>query len=314
MNKTRFSNTELKGQAIARRRANEQLLRVPWRRFRGAYEEYPRWQAYALWSRAVIATEGCAPSWFLTDLQERCPGFIEDVASPREPELMAFHLLEWVHNQKFGYAKRQGWLDALAFYGVRHPRSQVAWAYWEQCEDECNTTQPAPFPTFDKWWHAALQWEPYDKTNHSVAVRAVESYLDWEAQVLWLRPLLGTDLIVDKRVIFEIERRCPGISKFEGSRVGESLQAKSSIWGRLMNWGKDHCLSQAKEEGWLDSLLEQVRSHAWHVRMRAYATHLAKELSRNRAVPFPSFRQWEQAAGEYVKAGSGLIRQKHFTR
>ena len=65
-----------------------------------------------------------------------------------------------------------------------------------------------------------------------------------------------------------------------------------------MKWGKDHCLSQAKEEGWLDSLREQVRSHPWHVRMRAYAAHWTQEWSRSRALPYPSFRQWEQAAEE----------------
>jgi len=28
-----------------------------------AYEEYIRWQAFALWARAVVESEGCAPSW-----------------------------------------------------------------------------------------------------------------------------------------------------------------------------------------------------------------------------------------------------------
>jgi hypothetical protein len=48
-NHRRFSKTELKVQGIARRRADDQLLRVPWGRFRSAYEEYPRWHALALW-------------------------------------------------------------------------------------------------------------------------------------------------------------------------------------------------------------------------------------------------------------------------
>ena len=81
-----------------------------------------------------------------------------------------------------------------------------------------------------------------------------------------------------------------------------------------MKWGKDHCLSQAREEGWLDLLLEQVRSHPWHVRMQAYATHWTKEWSRSRALPYPSFHQWEQAAERYVKADPDLMRQKPFTR
>jgi hypothetical protein len=314
MKAPRISRVELRVQALASRRANSQLLRVPWRRFRRAYEEYPSWQALALWGRAVVATEGRAPSGLLPTFRERCPGFIEGEAPSQEPELLAFHLLEWVHNERFGHAKRQGWLDALTFYGVRHPRSRVVWAYWEHCESEWNTQRPTSCPTFDKWWRSALQWELCDKTSYLAAARAVKRYLDWEALMLWLRPLLGTELALRRHVISELERRCPGISKFEGSGVRESHLAKLSIWRRVVKWGEDHCLSQAKEEGWLDSLREQVRSHPWHVRMRAYAAHLSQEWSRNRALPYPSFGQWEQAAEEYVKAEPGLVRQRPSTR
>ena len=59
---SRFSPAELTARAMAMRRANAQLLHVPWRRFRRAYEEYPHWQCLAPWSRAVIATELRIPS------------------------------------------------------------------------------------------------------------------------------------------------------------------------------------------------------------------------------------------------------------
>src|SRR4029077_5643378 len=134
MKAPRFSIAELKVGAIASRRANEKLLLIQWRRFRRAYEEYPRWQAVALWGRAVIATEVHAPSWVLATLRKRCPRFIGDAASSQQPELLAFHLLDWVHNQRFGYAKRQGWLDGLAFFGVRDPPSPGVWGHlgaWE---------------------------------------------------------------------------------------------------------------------------------------------------------------------------------------
>jgi len=310
----RFSNAELNVRGIASRRANRQLSRVPWRRFRSAYEEYPHWQAFALWSRAVLASEGHVPSGLVTTLRERCPGFIEDEASSREPELLAFHLLEWVHNQRFGYAKRQGWLDALTFYGVRHPFSRGAWAYWEHCENEWNARRPTSLPTFDTWWRAALRWELCDRANSLAFSSAVERYLDWEALVLWLRPLFGTSLTLPQHAISELERRCPDISKLVGSGSHKSRQTRSTMWHCVKKWGEDHCLSQAKEEGWIDTLLEQVRSHPWHVRMRAYAAHLRQEWSRNRALPYPTFGQWEQAAEEYVKAELGLVPQRPSTR
>src|SRR5260370_30444089 len=165
MKAPRFSTAELKVGAIASRRANEQLLLVQWRRFRRAYEEYPRWQAFALWSRAVIATEGHVPSGLLTTLRERCPGFIEYAVSSQPPELLAFHLLDWVHHQRFGYAKLQGWLDALTYYGARHPRSRGAWAYWEHCENEWKTKRLTSLPSFDKWWLTAIRWDLFTRTS-----------------------------------------------------------------------------------------------------------------------------------------------------
>jgi hypothetical protein len=122
--------------------------------------------------------------------------------------------------------------------------------------------------------------------------------------------LFGTKLILRQPVLSELERRCPGVSKLDGSGARESRQVRLSISHRVMQWGNEHCVSQAREEGWIDSLREQVRSHPWHVRMRAYAAHLTQEWSRNRALPYPSFGQWEQAAEEYVKAEPGLVRQR----
>src|SRR4029077_4654188 len=314
MKAPRFSIAELKVGAIASRRANEQLLLVQWRRFRRAYEEYPRWQAVALWGRAVIATEGHAPSWVLATLRKRCPRFIGDAASSQQPELLAFHLLDWVHNQRFGYAKRQGWLDALTFYGVRHPRSRGAWAYWEQCENEWSTKRPTSLPTFDKWWRTALRWELCDRVTSLAVNRAVEKYIDWETLVLWLRPLFNSRLKLPPDVISELEGKCPGIFKLDGSGTFEKLQARSKIWHRVMQWGKDHCLSQARKEGWLDSLLEQVRSHPWHVRMQAYATHWTEEWSRSHMLSYPSRYQWEQAAETYVRGNPRMRRQKPLMR
>jgi hypothetical protein len=56
MKAPRFSSIELKVEGMARRKANRQLLRVPWGRFRRAYDEYPRWQALALWGELLAGT------------------------------------------------------------------------------------------------------------------------------------------------------------------------------------------------------------------------------------------------------------------
>jgi hypothetical protein len=160
MSDTKFSNSELKVQAIARRRANAQLMRVPWSRFRKAYDKYPRWQALALWVQAVIAAEDSVPAWIIDDLRKCCPGFVEHEATSHDPKLMGLHLLEWAHNHEFASAKEEGWLDALTFYGVRHPLSQSAWAYWEHCEEEWGKRSLSSYPNFEEWLAAAAEYRP----------------------------------------------------------------------------------------------------------------------------------------------------------
>ena len=164
MSDRNFSKSELKVQAIARRRANAQLMRVPWLRFRKAYEEYPRWQALALWVQVVIAAGDSVPTWITDDLAKRCPGFVQHEATSHEPKLMGLHLLEWVHKHEFASAKEEGWLDALTFYGVRHPRSQSAWAYWEHCEEEWSRRSLSSYPNFEEWLAAAAEYRP-DRNN-----------------------------------------------------------------------------------------------------------------------------------------------------
>jgi len=40
---------------------------------------------------------------------------------------------QWVHNQAFGFAKEEGWLDALVFYGFETPAPRDT-DVWEHCE------------------------------------------------------------------------------------------------------------------------------------------------------------------------------------
>lgn len=299
-----FSKAELKVQAIAKRRANDQLLRVPWTKFRKAYEEYPRWHALALWVQGIVTMQDSVPPWLVTELGKHCPAFVEQEASSQEPKLIALHLLEWIHNREFGQAKRQGWLDALTFYGVRHPRAERVWAYWEHCEKKWSREQPNVFPGFDEWWHKALQMELWDDKEYLEVAHAVEAYVDWKALLLWLRPLFASQVKLPQHVKSELERRRPGILGCQSSRTRQDSQEKSKIWQRLARWGKDRRLSEAKQAGWLDSVLQRVRLHPRHARLVTYGKHWAKKWSANPTRPYPSFLQWRQAADRFIVAGS----------
>lgn len=297
----RFAQAELRVQALATRQARKQLLRIPWRQFSIAYEEYPRWQGLILWSRAILAGESRVPSMLVTTLQERCPGFMEAEARSREPGLLGLRLLEWIHQHVFGYAQRQGWLDALTFYGVRHPGSRAAWAFWENEGSRMRAKVP---PSFDQWWQAAQHSKFCDETSYSDVGKAVERYLNWEGLLLWISPLLAANLTLPPYALSEMERRCPDLFTAGRADAVENVREGSNVRRLLFKWKREHCLRQAQEEGWLGSLIGQVRIHPWHVRMRAYASQESKRRSRNRAFLYPSFLHWQQKAESYVETGS----------
>ncbi len=92
MKTPRFSSIELKAQGMARRKANHQLLRVPWGTFRRAYEEYPRWQALALWGELVVGMGACGQSYLLATLNKHCRGFVAGRSRLRRSEPLALNL------------------------------------------------------------------------------------------------------------------------------------------------------------------------------------------------------------------------------
>ena len=287
---------------IASRRARRQLMQVPWDRFHKAYEEYIRWQAFVLRARAVVESEGCAPSWLEGILRRRCPGFAEEVGRSNMPELLGLQLLPWVHNRAFGYAKREGWLDALMFYGFRDARSQGNWAYWEHCESEWKKRRPASVPTFAKWRRSALNWKLHGHVSCAVVAKAVEKYIDFEAFVYWLRPLFQTAMIqLPAHIALELGQECPGLLEFVSTHISTVCGDPSRRWQRLLYWGKDHVLTQAKKEDWLDCVLYHARIHPRHLRMADYTPLWSRSRIENPTSPHPSFGEWKRDADSYIR-------------
>ena len=302
MKKVKFTKLERRVGDIASRRACRQLMQVPWDRFHKAYEEYIRWQAFALWARAVVELEGNAPSWLEAILRKRCPGFAEEAARSNKPELLGLQLLPWVHNQVFGFAKQEGWLDALVFYGFRDTRSQGYWTYWEHCESEWKKRRPAPVPTFAQWRRSALSRKLHGDVSYAVVAKAVEKFIDFEAVVYWLRPLFQTSKFqLPAHVAPELGQECPGLLEFVNTHISAAYRDQSRSWPRLFNWGKGHVLSHAKKEGWLDCVLRQISIHPRHVRMADYARLSCKSRADNPASPHPSFGEWRRDAESYVR-------------
>ena len=302
MKARRFLHSELKVRAIARRRANKQLMRVPWDRFHKAYEEYLRWEALALWVRTIAGAEGGVPSLLAATLRKHCPGFIENEALLNEPRLLGFRFHEWIHNHIFDFARREGWLDALTFYGVRDLRSQSSWTYWEYCEQEWHRRRPASYPSFEKWLCLAINYNPHHETSVANIDDGIERHIEWKTFDCWCHPLLGTKIELPRRIVAELERRCPGFLQasspdFMRGRAGEQVKTQR----HLMTWIEDHFFSEPKKEGWFDLIRQQTRMHPRYARIEQYSKRWDKTWSQNPTVIYPSFVQWRHAAENYVE-------------
>ncbi|MGB6875416.1 MAG: hypothetical protein WBD87_05225 [Candidatus Acidiferrales bacterium] len=293
-----FSGTELKVQMLASRLARRQLLRVPWRLFRRAYEEYPQWQGLALWSHSVMAGEGHDPSDLLRTLRDRCPGFVGGAISPAD---LSLGLLEWIHEREFGYAKRQGWLDALIFYGVRHPRSQAAWACWEGYEKKWSQAQTKMLLPFNQWWQSTQETRLCGTVSYGELATTIRRCIDWKTVSLWLRPLSARNVEVPPHVASELNRRYASILSRRDSGPSQHSPEKSETWQEFNKRVRDHCLSAAQRGGWLSILLREVRSHPEHIHIVNYGNHWAKE---KQPLCYPSFRQWRQTADCYIEKTS----------
>jgi len=296
-----FSKLELQVEGTARRRADRQLLCVPWGRFRRAYEEYPRWQALALWSEVVIQAGSRGESLLSVTIQKHCPAFGPTRSLLHKSQPAGIHLLEWVHTKRFGRAKQQGWLDALIFYGVRHPLSRGAWRYWEVCQTEFSGTRSAPIIGFERWWRAAQQAK-FDRHRPCAAIRlAVERYVESEAFRLWLRPLVCSALPLPARVLGEI-RRHPTLSLVCGSAHHGSGLTTKEAWRRSLQTGANiHLRSTTQGDGTPNEFLEQVRLHPWYVRIHAFAAHEESQGKRSQPSRCRSFRQWQRDASNYME-------------
>jgi hypothetical protein len=302
MKTAKFSKLETKVRDITARWAYRQLISVPWLRFHTAYEKYIRWHGFALWVRAVVESERSTPSWLAAILQKRCPGFTIEAARSNKTGPLSFDLLSWVHNQAFAFAKKEGWLDALVFYGFRDARAQGSWEYWEHCESEWRRRRPAAFPTFLEWRRSALNRKLQGDVRCAAVAKAVEKYLDFETVIYWLRPLLQAPQIqLPAYVALDLEQEYPGLLEFVNTHVAAACRDQSRSWRRLLRWGKDHLLSQEKERGGLDCVLRHARMHPRHTRIVRYAVRCRKSRLENPALPHPSLRQWQRQVRVWVE-------------
>jgi hypothetical protein len=143
-------------------RIAERQARIPSpERLSEAITYYIEWHAFAYWARLVDETQGPLCPGFHQILEERSPGFLASAAEhakkhPNEPKFLWLRLITWVDNQIFGFAKMEGWSDALSYYAARDPRMDKVFAYWQECDVSWKEERPAVLPDFEQWRGRAL--------------------------------------------------------------------------------------------------------------------------------------------------------------
>ena len=290
---------ERKVQGIAERRATKQLMRIPWNRFQKAYDEYPRWEALALWVRAIVQIEGVAPPRVVATVGEQCPRFLDARTSSKESSPLGLRLQEWIHERVFVTARREGWLDALVFYGVRSLRSQNTWAYWERCEEEWDRKPPSSYPGFKEWLRMAQNYDSRRGLRLAALAGDVEKYVEWSTFSRWLEPFASVEDPLPKHVATELERRCPGFLHQGNSQVRAHGHTGRQTGRKFMNWIEEHLFAEAKQQGILGTVRNQAKMHPLYARMARYSKLFNKGCREN--LGYPSFAQWRSRAESYIE-------------
>jgi len=134
----RDSTTRL--QQAARERADDEARRIPWQRLLDARNEYIDWQEFSLWVRSILEVENRIPDCLVEILDDRVPGFLGSEKQLRLQAAMGrplpVRLEDWIDDHIFGFAKQEGWFNAITYYAIRDPRYQRAEVCWSECTEK----------------------------------------------------------------------------------------------------------------------------------------------------------------------------------
>ena len=305
-------------QRLARDRADSQSRRIPWQRLYDTRNQYVDWQEFYLWARSILDIENGVPDWLGGILNDRCPGFLqceeELTAKAITARPLALRLEDWIDEHIFGFAKDEGWFNAITYYAVRDSRYQRAEVCWSECVEKWKEAKPVQYPTFEEWKGMASQC---DETAHLTPrerkarassrlvhpgrlTEAIARYMDWEALACWARPALECASCLPAEVTSELEFRCPGFLDVELNAQQDSSRGTSHASQRMMLWIADHFFKDARTEGWFEAILIQTRTHPRAIRTMEFSDHCSQIWSSRLPRPYPSFEQWRRDADSYV--------------
>jgi hypothetical protein len=80
----------------------------------------------------------------MADFQEE----VSSKAATNRP--LALRLEDWIDDHFFGFAKQEGWFNAIAYYAIRDPRYQRAEVCWSQSVEGWKKAKPLRLPSFQE--------------------------------------------------------------------------------------------------------------------------------------------------------------------
>ena len=127
-------------------------LLVPWRQLVESASAFAEWHMIILWVRVITETAEQLPQIVRSELQARCPGFLECQGREQKDSLPVWKSLEeWVTGHQFATARAEGWFDALMYYAYVDLRTEQAWTTWERTKADWRQAAPVRWPTLEQW-------------------------------------------------------------------------------------------------------------------------------------------------------------------
>lgn len=116
--------------------------------------EYIEWEAFAFWVRLIVETAGEVPAYLVSVLDQRCPGFADQLASKNAEHAGAStwlwqELLAWIESHFFAGAKSD--LDGVRAGARTHLRGERIVAYWAHCSSRWSEAPRSRYPSFEEW-------------------------------------------------------------------------------------------------------------------------------------------------------------------
>jgi hypothetical protein len=304
---------------LARERADEEFLRVPWPRFLQVQQEYLGWREFYFWVRTLVEHAGRVPPEHLSLVEERCPDVFSISSKVQRPTGDAGQLMkrfaQWIDDEVAGAAGAEGWLNALRFYSVRHPRDLQAAGYYLDCADRWSVERTPRYPHFKSWLKAAAEFDPSPQLlpEHRPAWKAVfrvkpkrladavQRYLDLEVFAYWARTALELPRSeMPDNVKAKLDDRCPGFLEDDAKFPHDNFAGIPNSWFRLIQWIETRHFREALEGDWFDAIQLHVGVHPCHIRVFQFWLAWSSRYPAVHPQPYLPFQGWRSQLDRFT--------------